>query len=335
MSQDRRDIAPESVSQIWPVPTPARLRPVAIGTNNRAYIVECGNGAFYLKGHDNRPDPDRILSVSRLTAAITAERPPFAVPETIPSRSGEMSVVHGGRSWALSTFIPGTVARAGDRDDAFACGLALAELHAALARVDPGPGDAGERAVGDLTQVHPLVRDPARAIQEAIDEAGLAEDAMVILTAAQLRATAVTAGWPLTWIHWDFYPSNVLMEAGRVTGIVDFEFAGAGYRVMDVAIGLYAFAFGQPDMWTLIERFATGYLGRLPLASEEIEAIPTLLVIREATSLAHWTGRSLQGLPDRMGVSQRARRLIELAGFLDQHGPDLVARLHEIRSRPG
>lgn len=144
----------------------------------------------------------------------------------------------------------------------------------------------------------------------------------------------MTSGWPLTWIHWDFYPSNVLMHAGHVTGIVDFEFAGAGYRAMDIAIGLNAFAFGQPDMWTLIERFATGYLSRVHLSTGEIEAVPTLMLMREATSLVHWTGRSLQDLPDRMGVTQRARRLVELAHLLEGRGAELVMRLHEISARP-
>jgi len=334
VSHDRLDITPESVSRLWPVTLPVRLRRVALGTNNRSFVIDCDDRTYVLKGYDNAPDRERYAFEHWITAAIAAERPAFTVPETIPSRSGETHILRDGRYYALSTFIPGDVARSGDPADAFACGRALAELHAVLDRIDPRPSDTGERAVGDLTQVHPLVREPARAIREAINDAGLARETTAILTAAQLRATAVTAGWSLTWIHWDFYPSNVLMQAGRITGIVDFEFAGAGYRVMDVAIGLYAFAFGQPDMWTLFERFAAGYLGRFPLAGEEIEAIPTLLVIREATSLVHWTGRSLQGLPDRMGVSQRARRLVELAHFLEGRGTDLVMQLHEVGAHP-
>lgn len=327
------EVTPEDVSRIWPVTTPVRIRRTMHGANNRSYIVECEENTYLLKGHDNSPDRERLLFVSQLTAAISVAHPPFAVPETILSRSGEAYIHLGGRSWTLSTFISGSVATAGDPDAAAACGRALAELHAALAQVPFAPRDEDRRAVGDLAKVHPLVPDSERALSEAIGDAELAEDTTAILKVAQSRAAAATAGWPLTWIHWDFYPSNVLMESHRVTGIVDFEIAGAGYRVMDVAIGLYAFAFGQPSMWTTIECFATGYLGWIHLSAEEIEAVPTLMLMREATSLTHWTGRSFQGLPDRMGVTQRARQLVELAHFLDENGADLVMRLHEISSR--
>ena len=335
MTTSNHEITPEDICRIWPVATPARIRRTVHGANNRSYIVDCEENTYVLKGHDNSPDHERLLFVNRLTAAIAATHPPFAVPRTILSRSGEAHILYGGRSWTLSTFITGSAARAGDPDDAAACGRALAELHAALTRVPFAPRDRDRHTSGDLAKVHPLVPDPARAIREAIGDATLAEEATTILEAVQSRAASVTAGWPLTWIHWDFYPSNVLMESHRVTGIVDFEVAGPGFRAMDVTIGLYAFAHGQPGMWTLVERFATGYLGRLPLSAGEIEAVPTLMLMREAVSLVHWTGRSLQGLPDWAGVPHRARRLVDLAQFLDGTGADLVRRLHAISSRAG
>jgi len=40
-------------------------------------------------------------------------------------------------------------------------------------------------------------------------------------------------------IHGDFTPSNTLHAGGRLTGIIDFEFAGPDARAMDVASGLY------------------------------------------------------------------------------------------------
>jgi homoserine kinase type II len=327
------EITPEEIGRIWPVALPVRVRRMALGTNNRSFIVDCDDRTCFLKSYDNAPDPERCALEHRITAAIAAQHPPFAVPETILSRSGEAHVLHDGRYYALSTFIPGSVARYGDRDDAFACGRSLAELHAALIRVDPASQDEDHHGLGDLATVHPLVPDPERAIGEAIGDTQLADETAAILAAIDLRHATATAGWPLTWIHWDYYPTNVLLQSHRVTGIVDFEFAGLGHRAMDVAIGLYAFAFGQPDIWTLIDRFASGYLSMLELSPEEIEAVPTLILTREARSLTHWTGRFRQGLRDQPGIAQRARQLVDLAGFLDQNGADLVARLHEPSSR--
>lgn len=329
------DITPEDVCRIWPLSRPVRLRRIALGTNNRSFIVECGGDGvtYFLKLYDNPPDPERRVFANRITAAIALQRPPFAVPETIRSRSGETQVLLGDRYHHVSSFIPGSVARYGDRDDAAACGRALAELHAALASVDLGSSHAGPPTFGPLATVHPLVPEPERAIETALSDADLAQTVTGIVSSAEARWLHVTAGWPLTWIHADFYPSNVLMRSRQVTGIVDFEFAGAGYRAIDVAIGVYAFAFWQPGFLVLVERFATGYLERIELSAEEIRAIPVMILMREATSFVHWTGRYRQGLTNRTGIEERAGQLVKLAGFLGENGAELTARLHHLNSR--
>jgi len=326
-------ITAESVNRIWPVAPPRSLRRMKLGTNNRSFVVECNDGTYFLKIYDNAPDPSRCLFEHRITAAIAARNPPFAVPEIILSRSGETHIHVGGRFHALTTFIPGSVVSDGDPDETAACGRALADLHVTLAKAELGVPEAGPRTFGDLKKAHPLVQDPERAIRDATGDDDLSKAAVAIVSLVQSQWLALTTGWPLTWIHGDFYPSNVLRQGHRVTGIVDFEFAGAGFRAMDVAIGLSAFAFEGSGWGILADRFATGYLSRLDLTSEEIEAIPTLILMREATSLVHWTGRHRQGMRDWPGVGDRARKLVRLAEFLDRNGAGLVERLHAAGTR--
>lgn len=335
MKDASRDITPEDISRLWPVPAPSRLLRTARGTNNHSFIVESGtdDSTYFLKQHKNVLDRERFLFACQLMRGIAAQDPPFAVPETILSRAGETHVVHGGSTFNLSTFIPGTVAAYGDRDDAATCGAALADLHLILSRIDLGSHEAGPPTYGDLGSVHPLVPDPPATIRHVLGQGDLADASIAILPAVQSRWSSVTAGWPLTWIHADFYPSNVLQQAHRVTGIVDFEFSGAGYRAMDFAIGIYAFAFGLPSKNELIDRFGTAYLERMALSEEEIAAISLMILIREATSLVHWIGRGRQGLTDRTGAAERARRLVTLAGVLDRTGADVVTRLQGISAR--
>ncbi len=326
-------ITPEVISEIWPVPLPLTIRPTNQGTNNRSYTVHGVDASWFLKVYDNEQALEERIFESRITAAIAAQHPPFAVPESIVSRSGETHFRLDGRCYGMSTFVPGSASRFGDRDDAAACGRALAELHVALASADIDPQTADYRMFGSLETVHPLVPEPERAVLEEVRDPHLAQAAASLLSSGKAGWSAVTAGWPLTWIHGDYFPSNVLQQDHRVTGIVDFEISGAGYRARDVANGVYAFGFGHPDVWSLIERFARGYLSRLDLAPEEIDAMPALILMGEATSLTHWTGRSRQGLPDRLGIERRAQRLVDVAGFLDRNGAELVPMLHQIRSR--
>jgi len=333
VNHDRLDITPEDVNRIWPVAPPVRLVQTAHGMNNRSFFVEGNDRTYFLKRYDNAPGRERLAAESRLISAVAARHPPFSVPETIPAQTGEIVVELDGHLYALSRFIRGNAARYGDPEDAAACGRALAELHVALSGTDIGVASGEGPGAGDLAAVHPLIPEPGRAVREVLDDSSLAAEASAIIMENAKRHATITVGWPVSWIHWDYYPSNVLMEEHRVTGILDFEFAGAGYWAMDLAIGLTAFALGHADMSLLVDRFAGGYFSRRDVSEDEITAVPVLILERDARSLVHWTGRFRQGLTDRTEIAGRARRLIDLAGFLDQHGPDLVARLHEISFR--
>jgi len=57
---------------------------------------------------------------------------------------------------------------------------------------------------------------------------------------------AVTGGADTVFGHFDLFPDNVLVEGGRVCGVVDWEFAGAGPRVLDVAIAALGASAARP-----------------------------------------------------------------------------------------
>jgi homoserine kinase type II len=146
-----------------------------------------------------------------------------------------------------------------------------------------------------------------------------------------------TAGWPRQVIHCDFFPSNVLIEEGAVSGVLDFEFAGLGERAMDFAIGLVAFSFrtweagwrNGPDGLS-VDAFAGAYLATLPLATHELAAVPDLILMREAGSFVHWLGRLGRGLTTREDIEGRAERLLDLDAWLATNGDDLLDLLSRI-----
>lgn len=81
------------------------------------------------------------------------------------------------------------------------------------------------------------------------------------------------------------------MSGDQVTGILDLEFACPAYRAMDLATGLWS--FGPDERAT--EAFRRGYLAVLPLTDAELNALPDLQRLREATGLVHRVGRHLDG----------------------------------------
>lgn len=102
---------------------------------------------------------------------------------------------------------------------------------------------------------------------------------------------------------------------------------------MDLAIGLWAFGISRwraSDPWLLIQEFAAGYRKRKALTPMEIDAIPTLVRLREATSLIHWIGRFRQGLTNERDIEQRANRLLSSNEWIRTHDSQLIRRLERV-----
>lgn len=328
---------PRQVLSHWPVDPPLDLEPIVTGTNNRSYLVTSGERFYILKWYRNPGSLDRLRFEHELLGALAAAGPRFAVPSPLPTRAGDTSVDLAHDSvvfrFALFPLIPGRAARFGSLEDAFRCGTALADLDLALAAVRLDPAIPVPGAFGELGAVHAEVPDPLAAIQRQFRDRAVATDLARIVSRAEERWRHRTTGWDIQLMHSDFYPSNTLMEGGEVTGILDFEFSGPGYRAMDFAIGLAAFSardWNEGCAWPLVESFATGYLRHSPLDAEELAAMPALLLMREATSLTHWLGRLEQGLTTPDDLHARARRLLALDRWLEAHQGELVNRLERI-----
>lgn len=177
---------------------------------------------------------------------------------------------------------------------------------------------------------HPLVPDPLGAVEQISLVPESRERLHAALSSLIAIASHLYAPLPEQIIHGDYFPSNVLMEGNGVSGILDFEFASPGPRTMDLAIGLWAFGvlhWRTADDWPLIEAFAAGYQRRTTLAPVEIDALPALMRLREATSLIHWIGRFRQGLTNERDIELRINRFLTLEEWKCGHGDELIRRV--------
>jgi homoserine kinase type II len=318
----------------WVLAHPVSLEPMTNGTNNQSFLVTTGQGRFVLKRYRNAGRVDRRRFERRLLDELAHADLPFAVPSIIPTVTGEASaqVTRDDATYYLALFrhLPGSPPQREDSEVASSCGAALAMLDRALAAIPVGQSGTRPVIFGDLAEVHPAVPYPISTIERVISNRELAVSIGRILAHAEDGWTHCTADWRLQMIYGDFYPANVLMTEGRVTGILDFEFAGPGHRAMDFAIGLGAFStreWREGCSWRVLEAFATGYLWELPLSLDELAATPAMLLMREATSFVHWLGRRAEGLTTLADVHDRAARLLSVSAWLDAHQADLVDRL--------
>jgi homoserine kinase type II len=138
--------------------------------------------------------------------------------------------------------------------------------------------------------------------------------------AGLLGAAARRAGrwWPSAGdlpaqvIHGDLAPGNVLADPDteEVTGLLDFELAGAGFRVQDILAALYnSVAFGAPDWPRRTAAFLRGCASVRRLEPAEVAALPELLIARSLGSVLWRAARWRAGLGRFGEVTAQAGRL--------------------------
>ncbi|HEX6121687.1 MAG TPA: phosphotransferase [Ktedonobacterales bacterium] len=321
------------LQRAWGLPAPARLTPLAHGTNNRMWRVETAHASFVLRVYSNHTDEARVRFEHAILVGVAAAGLPFAVPAPIATRDGALYVrvaTDGGATLAVLTpFLPGAHPRREDLAQAEAAGAALGALDLALADLpSPDPSLATSwRSYGDLERCHPLVPDPLAAIRAL----PLAEEVRARLIegyqSLMARVPALYASLSMHLCHEDYGPDNMLMEGARVTGVLDFEFCARDVRVMDLTVALSWWPvaqLGSGAEWPIIRAFTTGYARHITLTGAEIAAIPTLYHLRAYTSLIHRLGRYRQGLSPLEAVTDRAEAAIAREDWLRAYGARFV-----------
>lgn len=300
------------------------------GLNNENWVLETAEGSFVLRVYRNA-DTDRYIRFEHaLLAALGRCSMTFAVPVPIPTPNSETFVHLGERPACLTRLIPGRHPSRDDMQEVRLAGQALGELDAVLAELtithpSPAGGVYGERAI------HPAISGPEEAAEllhlSPMDRKRYDR----LVTESEAAWPGLRRTLPGQAIHADYAVSNVLLQDGSVSGVLDFEFAGPDLRAMDLAIGLYGFLYwreGWPsEGFKRVDVFADGYAEHVSLGPQEIAALPALLLRRNLVVFWHWAGRWKIGLSPETDVRERFARAVDLQDWLDQHGGELVDRM--------
>ena len=111
-------------------------------------------------------------------------------------------------------------------------------------------------------------------------------------------------------IHADLRLAN-LLESGGKTRVIDFDDAGLGWFLYDIA-GAVSFIETRDDLADLIAAWVSGYVSEGELSDEDIAEIPTFIMLRRMTLLA-WVGSHAEtGLAQSQG-EEFTRGTVKLA----------------------
>ncbi|ASR50416.1 homoserine kinase [Blastomonas fulva] len=281
---------------------------IAEGVENSNFLVETRGGQdghrFILTLYEKRVDPGDLPFFMALLDHLAMRG--CRVPRAIADRQGVQIRELAGRPACLIDFLEGISLSAPTPAQASAAGIALADLHLAVADFSgTRPNSMGLAAWRDLAE--------RCAGQWQQIDSGLEQ-----LVSTEL--SDLEAHWPgdlpQSVIHADLFPDNVLMLGDRVSGLIDFYFSCTDARAYDLAITHSAWCFsndGRNFDTSLSDALLQGYRSRLALDDAETAALPILArgaALRFTLSRAYdWINTPADALVTRKDPMAFARRL--------------------------
>ncbi|MBS1189825.1 MAG: homoserine kinase [Rhodocyclaceae bacterium] len=245
------------------------LAGIAAGVENSNYFVGTGGGRWVLTLFE-RLQAAELDFYLRLMAHLAARG--FPCPQPRPDDSGALWRPLAGKPAALVTRLEGAGVDTPGPEHCRAIGATLARLHR-LAADFPAPlpnprGAAWRQATG--LRLQPLLPPAEHAL--------LADE-------LAFQAAQDFGSLPRGVIHADLFRDNVLWTAdGRLSGVLDFYFAGEDWLLFDLAVAANDWCFDAAGLAALL----AGYAGERSLTAAETAAWPAM---RRAAALRFWLSR--------------------------------------------
>jgi aminoglycoside phosphotransferase (APT) family kinase protein len=163
---------------------------------------------------------------------------PLAVP--LPLARGSRDEAYPWH-WAVFRWLPGETWAVDRIDDLGEAATDLARFVAALQRLDPAGAPPSGRG-GPLARRDADTRRAIEALQGVIDT-----DATTVAWEESLRAPAWEA--PPVWTHGDLLPTNLLVDDGRLSAVIDFGAVGVGDPACDLIAAWSLFTGDARDVF--------------------------------------------------------------------------------------
>lgn len=329
--------------EAWPIAGPWYLLPLSGGTNNTIWRADATNGNSYvLRIIANSSHIPHALYEARLLEALSDRQPPFLLPVPLKTHQGDIVASFqqktGTTAFAIVThLLPGNLPDRNSIPIAANAGFALAWLDNVLASLPETyiPKENGLLPTfGKLTQLHPFVPEPLLAVEHLPIGKEQAKQIQKFLASTMEKIEDLYAKLPQQLLHRDFDPGNILVEAQKVTAVLDFEFADRDIRVLDICIALSWWIvdlLGTGKEWRVLDAFGTAYMKHFPLDEAELLALPAVWRVRDAASFIHRMGRYMAGLETGARIQDRVQHSLWREAWLSTNGDKLVQ--HALRWR--
>ncbi len=285
------------------------LEPIAAGVENTNYFVTTSQGSYVLTLFEKLTAKELPFYLNLMAHLARHGIPcPAPIADLADQYLGELN----GKPAALVTRLRGASILQPGRPECAQLGTLLARMHLA-GRSYPGflENPRGPR----------WWRETAAQVRPFLD----AERRTLLDAEIAFQGLHRFPELPRGPVHGDLFRDNVLFEAGRLTGLIDYYFAGVDVLLFDVAVCANDWCLVDPGRdrrfdAQKVSAFLSGYAAVRPFTPAEGEAWPTLL---RAAALRFWLSRLQDFHRPRPGE------------LIHAHDPEHFREMLQLRAEPG
>ncbi|TMB67434.1 MAG: hypothetical protein E6J43_08525 [Chloroflexi bacterium] len=274
------------------VESPIAIEPHEASKRNDNFVVVGPDAKYLLRRYRRNNDEARVRFQLRFQAHLFASH--FPTSKIIPSVTGDPLVYEDSGLWSPFTYVEGREYDFSSTAEVANAAQRLAEFHRIAASFEEQEVvfDAnrewcdwwreGEREIGELASM--------------FADRGVEED----LTFLRDWWTKSTRQWPAErvdalprgWIHGDWHGRNMVFVGDEVHGVFDYDPMRRGVTIEDVARAVFMFGReSRPSRRIRLDvarLFLDKYRCGRDLTSEELNAVPFVMVAHWAPTVGYW-----------------------------------------------
>lgn len=302
----------------WALPRPRELTRASRGISNETWFVHSEAGDHVLRLYVNKHTEAIRLEHELLRRLATADLT-FRTPRPLETESSDTLAIdfESARQAALFRRIEGETLNDADVAGIAKAAAAFASLDVALAAIDR-TDVSSPLFSGDLRTVHSAISDLAQVEEVASPQA------RPLVEEAAESAAVIYSSLPTQLIHGDFSLGNVLIRAGGVRGVLDFEHAGRNVRAMELG-GVLRNVLTKGNRERLWAPALHSSLRTLPLDPMELAALPAIVLLQSAIVVVWLAGRVLEGQSTPQTLARHLDQALALREWISSSGARLVA----------
>nr|WP_229753434.1 phosphotransferase [Paenibacillus segetis] len=288
------------------------------GWNNSTYFIYNEERSSVLRIYNTHSDHEKVEFEHTVLESLQQAQLNYRIPVPIKTETGETIVQlqdGSGKYACLFEYIEGTSPVEGCYPIAYSLGEAAGELSSVLAKIVPKVAPV-YRPYYELLQAYPNC-NPEYVLdfceQPAKEFGDLYEELQIIRAAYEdiCHSLAGIEKLPKQLVHGDLNVSNLLVDlehTSEVTALLDFEFCTIDVRAMEAAV-IITGLLGHDEEIEIVRRFCIAYATKTRLSSEEVAAIPHLMILRLVDVFLHFMSRFLNGTDEFNVLRQQVQML--------------------------